>query len=240
MSSITLCGNNENNNEFHNDKILNAQKPHNNKRIILFPFNNTEASREIYQWALENYFQSEIDHIYLLSVIKTPCLLSPLYSSAGLWMFGAGMLSGISVEAEYLDWQRRKEAEVRSYLGELKNELSSRNITSSILIIEGNPRDEILNMCNNIDPDVVLMGTSLKKNTNLLRSSSIVYDIQKKLASTTVVTLNRDDNNNVRQLNNGFLSKQRIREMIGYLKYSLRRKASYSSFSTENTYTKLE
>ncbi|CAG8582005.1 3975_t:CDS:2 [Ambispora gerdemannii] len=235
MSSTTLCENK------YNDKDSNEQELHNKKRIILFAFNNTEASRAIYQWALENYFQSETDHIYLLSVIKTPQILSQT-RTADLWIFGAGMLSGVAVEMfnykEYLHWQQKKEAEVRSYLEELKNELSSRNITSSMIIIEGNPHDEILNVCDNVNPDVVLMGTSLNKKNLFSRSSSKVSVLQKKLTSTPIVTLSRE--NKPQQLNSDS-SKKKIRKTFGFIKHSLCQRASYSSLSKEkNTYTKLE
>ncbi|CAG8567776.1 4877_t:CDS:2 [Acaulospora morrowiae] len=188
------------------EKVLYLDRETSLRKVLLFynP-NSSTKSRNLYEWALENYLQPSIDHVFLVSVINIPRVVYP--APEMLWSFGLkgyGNVINTYDHRECLSYLKSKEDSVRNILEKISCELRCKNITSCITIERGNGNGALLDACESIKPDVILIGSSKKCkrkfewiSNNSLGIPVITYDddkmVERKDENTRILNKGTED-----------------------------------------------
>ncbi|KAG9300388.1 hypothetical protein G9A89_010012 [Geosiphon pyriformis] len=158
------------------------------RRRVMLAYHESEPATQLFQWALDDFLQPDLDHVFLVMVVTLPKVSNFLYSD--LLMVGVGMVPNVTIQSQMpfqdTEWQKRKEQEARNQLENLSRQLYYKNITSTLIILEGNPRHELLDLCKSIKPDVVLIGERGRKKIRNLVVRSKIEHFQKKLDISVV------------------------------------------------------
>ncbi|CAG8591812.1 1668_t:CDS:2, partial [Acaulospora colombiana] len=136
------------------------------RKILLFHKPRfSETSKNLCEWALNNYLQPSGDHVTIVSIIKIPRAYYP--APEGLWSFG---LEGYGNNVrymfdyiEYSEYMKNEEDTARKILEEISYKLRSKNITCNITIRRGDGKKALLSACDSVKPDIILIGSSSKR-----------------------------------------------------------------------------
>jgi nucleotide-binding universal stress UspA family protein len=155
------------------------------RRTILLAYNPNciTKSQQLFEWAISNIIRPNLDHVYIFSVLHAQRTYYPVID---VWTFGlvgyANTYSNTTYNEDYQNYIKNEQECTRNTLKNLAGELTKRNVTSNIIISRGNAREELLKICESINPDMVLIGSSPSSSStrkskvrNLLNRSTLSY-----------------------------------------------------------------
>ncbi|CAJ0835980.1 76_t:CDS:2 [Entrophospora sp. SA101] len=130
------------------------------RRKILLAYDNSEYSKAVFQYATENIFIANKDHVSLATVVD---------EEQSAWLLAH---TSRAQNAENMKTNRRlslsNHSEASEFLKPLTEELSSKGVTSNYYILKGDPKVQLIKLAENAHVDLVIVGTRglgvLKRN----------------------------------------------------------------------------
>jgi len=130
------------------------------RRKILLAYDNSEYSKAVFQYATENIFVANRDHVSLATVVD---------EEQSAWLLAH---TSRAQNAENMKTNRRlslsNHSEASEFLKPLTEELSSKGVTSNYYILKGDPKVQLIKLAENAHVDLVIVGTRglgvLKRN----------------------------------------------------------------------------
>jgi nucleotide-binding universal stress UspA family protein len=130
------------------------------RRKILLAYDNSEYSKAVFQYATENIFVANRDHVSLATVVD---------EEQSAWLLAH---TSRAQNAENMKTNRRlslsNQSEASEFLKPLAEELSSKGVTSNYYILKGDPKVQLVKLAENAHVDLVIVGTRglgvLKRN----------------------------------------------------------------------------
>ncbi|RHZ74052.1 hypothetical protein Glove_227g153 [Diversispora epigaea] len=157
------------------------------RRKILLAYDNSDCSKEIFQYALDNILIPNHDHVSLATVVD---------EEQSAWL-----LTHTTREQKIADTKRSRRmsftdhSEASEILKPLSEELASKGITSNFYILKGDSKVQLVKLAENAHVDLVIVGTRglglLKRN---LLGSVSEYIVRNCECSVLVVKQKLDKN----------------------------------------------
>jgi nucleotide-binding universal stress UspA family protein len=130
------------------------------RRKILLAYDNSEYSKAVFQYAMENIFIPNKDHVSLATVVD---------EEQSAWLLAN---TSRAQNAENMKTNRRlsftEHSEASEFLKPLSEELASKGVTSNFYILKGDAKVQLVKLAENAHVDMVIVGTRglglLKRN----------------------------------------------------------------------------
>lgn len=130
------------------------------RRKILLAYDNSEYSKAVFQYAMENIFIANKDHVSLATVVD---------EEQSAWLLAH---TSRAQNAENMKTNRRlslsNHSEASEFLKPLTEELASKGVTSNYYILKGDAKVQLIKLAENAHVDLVIVGTRglgvLKRN----------------------------------------------------------------------------
>ncbi|CAG8695339.1 8166_t:CDS:2 [Cetraspora pellucida] len=121
------------------------------RRKILLAYDNSEYSKAVFQYALDNIFVPNKDHVALATVLD---------EEQSLWLLTH---TSRAQNAENMKKNRRlsltEHSEASDILKPLSEDLASKGITSNYYILKGDPKIQLVKLSEHAHVDMVIVGT---------------------------------------------------------------------------------
>ncbi|CAG8432838.1 7326_t:CDS:2 [Diversispora eburnea] len=124
------------------------------RRKILLSYDNSECSKEVFKYALDNILIPNHDHVSLATVID---------EEQSAWLLTHTSQEHKIAEKENAKRNRQlsfsDHSEASDILKPLSEELASKGITSNFYILKGDPKVQLVKLSENAHVDLVIVGT---------------------------------------------------------------------------------
>ncbi|CAG8658846.1 19826_t:CDS:2 [Dentiscutata erythropus] len=121
------------------------------RRKILLAYDNSEYSKAVFQYALDNIFIPNKDHVALATVLD---------EEQSMWLLAH---NSRAQNAENMKRNRRlsltEHSEASDILKPLSEDLASKGITSNFYILKGDPKIQLVKLSEHAHVDLVIVGT---------------------------------------------------------------------------------
>ncbi|KAF0520635.1 adenine nucleotide alpha hydrolases-like protein [Gigaspora margarita] len=121
------------------------------RRKILLAYDNSEYSKAVFQYALDNIFVPNKDHVALATVVD---------EEQSMWLLAH---NSRAQNAENMKRNRRlsltEHSEASDILKPLSEDLASKGITSNFYILKGDPKVQLVKLAEHAHVDLVVVGT---------------------------------------------------------------------------------